>query len=109
METSEFNKVIESQLTRISEVLCKKAKEYNLGEDRLAAFKRAAELSEETPEQALFGFMLKHIISVTDMINSKQAYPEAIWNEKITDLCNYLILLQGLLRDTNRLIEEDDK
>jgi hypothetical protein len=52
--------------------------------------------------------MLKHIISVTDMINSKGTYSEGLWNEKITDICNYLILLQGLLRDTGRLKEESD-
>ena len=104
MTTSEFNKVVEDQLERISNVLVKKAAEYNLDDDRLSVFKHAAALSEETPEQALYGFMLKHIISVTDMINSKEVYSEALWNEKITDICNYLILLLGLLRDTERMI-----
>lgn len=105
MTTPEFNKVVESQLDRIRNVLVKKATEYNLDSDRLSVFKHAAALSEETPEQALYGFMLKHIISVTDMINSKEAYSEELWNEKITDICNYLILLQGLLRDTGRMTE----
>ena len=104
MTTPEFNKVVEDQLERISNVLVKKAAEYNLDEDRLSVFKHAAALSTETPEQALYGFMLKHIISVTDMINSKAAYKQEVWNEKITDICNYLILLQGLLRDTERMI-----
>lgn len=107
MVTSDFNKVVESQLDRIRNVLVKKAAEYNLDTDRLSVFKHAAALSEETPEQALYGFMLKHIISVTDMINSKETYSEELWNEKITDICNYLILLQGLLRDTGRMIERD--
>ena len=108
MNTPDFNKVVEDQLNRIQNVLIKKAAEYNLGTDRLSAFKHAAAVSEETPEQALYGFMLKHIISVTDMINSKGTYSEELWNEKITDICNYLILLQGLLRDTGRLKEESD-
>jgi hypothetical protein len=105
MNTPEFNNVVEAQLERIKNVLVKKAAEYNLDADRLSVFKHAAALSEETPEQALYGFMLKHIISVTDMINSKETYTEEMWNEKITDICNYLILLQGLLRDTGRLSE----
>lgn len=105
MNTPEFNKVVESQLERIRNVLVKKAAEYNLDEDRLSVFKHAAALSDETPEQALYGFMLKHIISVTDMVNSEKIYTEELWNEKITDICNYLILLQGLLRDTGRLKE----
>jgi hypothetical protein len=104
MTTPEFNKVVEDQLDRIKNVLIKKQAEYNLDEDRLSVFKHAASLSEETPEQALYGFMLKHIISVTDMINSKGTYSEELWNEKMTDIHCYLILLQGLLRDTGRMV-----
>jgi hypothetical protein len=107
MNTPDFNKVVEDQLNRIQNVLIKKAAEYNLDTDRLSVFKHAAAVSEETPEQALYGFMLKHIISVTDMINSKGTYSEELWNEKITDICNYLILLQGLLRDTGRMTVKD--
>ena len=103
MTSPDFNKIVEDQLDRISNVLVKKAAEYNLDADRLSVFKHAAALSEETPEQALYGFMLKHIISITDMINSGNTYSEELWNEKITDICNYLILLQGLLRDTGRM------
>lgn len=106
MTTPDFNKVVEDQLDRIRNVLVKKAAEYNLDDDRLSVFKHAAALSEETPEQALYGFMLKHLISMTDMINSKQVYSEEMWNEKLTDICNYVILLQGLLRDTGRMCEE---
>lgn len=102
MNTPDFNKVVEAQLERISNVLVRKAAEYNLDADRLSVFKHAAALSEETPEQALFGMMLKHIISITDMVNSKEVYTEELWNEKITDIHCYLILLQGLLRDTGR-------
>ena len=108
MTTPEFNKVVEAQLDRIRNVLMRKASEYNLDDDRLSVFKHAAALSEETPEQALYGMMLKHIISVTDMVNSEKAYSEAAWNEKITDLCNYLILLQGLLKDTGRMTIEEE-
>ena len=107
MNTPDFNKVVEGQLSRIQNVLIKKAAEYNLDTDRLSVFKHAAAVSEETPEQALYGFMLKHIISVTDMINSRGTYSEELWNEKITDICNYLILLQGLLRDTGRMTVKD--
>lgn len=109
MTTPDFNKVVEDQLNRIANVLVKKAAEYNLDSDRMSAFKHAAALSEETPEQALFGFMLKHIVSITDMINSSKTYSEELWNEKITDICNYLILLQGLLRDTGRMSCTDNK
>lgn len=107
MTSPDFNKVVEAQLERIKSVLVKKEAEYNLDADRLSVFKHGAGISEETPEQVLYGFMLKHIISVTDMINSKGTYTEELWNEKITDICNYLILLQGLLKDTGRMATND--
>lgn len=106
MNTPDFNKIVEDQLNRIQNVLVKKAAEYNLDTDRLSVFKHAAAVSEETPEQALYGFMLKHIISVTDMINSRETYSEKLWNEKMTDIHCYLILLLGLLNDTGRLSED---
>lgn len=107
MTSPDFNKVVEDQLDRIRNVLVKKAAEYNLDDDRLSVFKHGAGISEETPEQVLYGFMLKHIISVTDMINSKGTYSEELWNEKMTDIHCYLILLQGLLSDTGRMITKD--
>lgn len=108
MTPVDFNKVVEDQLARIQRVLVKKENEYSLGTDRLSVFKHGAGITEETPEQVLYGFMLKHIISVTDMVNSKATYSEELWNEKITDICNYLILLQGLLRDTGRMTTEKE-
>ncbi len=108
MTPIEFNKVVEDQLARIQRVLVKKENEYSLGTDRMSVFKHGAGITEETPEQVLYGFMLKHIISVTDMVNSKATYSEELWNEKITDICNYLILLQGLLRDTGRMTTEKE-
>lgn len=108
MTPVEFNKVVEDQLARIQRVLVKKENEYSLGTDRMSVFKHGAGITEETPEQVLYGFMLKHIISVTDMVNSKATYSEELWNEKITDICNYLILLQGLLRDTGRMTIEKE-
>ncbi len=108
MTTPEFNKIVEGQLDRIKNVLVKKQAEYNLDDDRLSVFKHGAGISEETPEQVLYGFMLKHIISITDMVNSEKAYSEELWLEKMTDVHNYLILLQGLLRDTGRMKEVDN-
>ena len=102
MRTEEFNKIVETQLERIRSVLVKKADEYNLEEDRLGFFKRSAAFAQETPEQALYGFLLKHLQSITDMVQSGNSYSEDLWREKITDAMNYLVLLLGLLKDTGR-------
>lgn len=102
MTTEEFNKIVKDQLERIRGVLVKKADEYNLEEDRLGFFKRSAAFAQETPEQALYGFLLKHLQSITDMVMSGKSYSKDLWREKITDAMNYLVLLLGLIEDTGR-------
>jgi hypothetical protein len=106
MKTEDFNKIVEEQLEIIRSVLVKKQAEYNLDEDRLSHFKRAAVLSQETPEAVLYGYMLKHIMSISDMIASGRKYSKEVWQEKMTDIHNYLILLLGLLEDENDLDEQ---
>lgn len=103
MNNNDVTKVIEEQLAYCRELLVVKGKEYaDDNEDRLQLFKRAANLQGMTPEQALAGMMCKHTISVYDLIANEQPYAP-IWDEKITDSINYLLLLKCLL------IEEDNK
>ena len=99
MTYEEFNELLDAQVSHIKEMLVLKAGEYNLEEDRLGFFKRAASIIEETPEQALYGFMLKHFMSISDMIADGKKHPIALWKEKITDLQNYLFLLLGLVSE----------
>jgi hypothetical protein len=107
MKTNEFNKIVTDQLERIKKVLVKKSVEYNLEEDRLGFFKRAAALAQTTPEKALYGFLLKHLISLNDMVQSEKSYSKDLWLEKITDITNYLILLLGLLEDDKMFTAAD--
>lgn len=107
MNSNDFNKIVEEQTERIKAVLIKKASEYNLDEDRLSVFKHAAAMSGDSPEKALYGFLLKHLISQIDMINSGKKYKKELWLEKITDIMNYNILLLGLLEDDNMYIEDN--
>ena len=97
MNSQEFQEVLESQIMRIGEVLGKKAEEYAT-QDRLHNFKVAASLQDKTQIQALGGMMVKHTVSIYDMIetsNDGVYYPLDIWDEKITDHINYLILLRA--------------
>lgn len=98
MKASEFNKICEEQMYRCSEILCKKASEYADDVDRLHNFKAAGGLTGETPRKALSGMMLKHTVSVYDMCqDEKTHFPMALWEEKITDHINYLLLLKAIV------------
>ena len=98
MNTEKFNQLFEEQIERSRDVLCAKAKEYAT-EDRLHNFKVAAQLEGITTEQALAGMMAMHTVSVYDMCASGQAYPIELWEEKLTDSINYLLLLNAVVRE----------
>ena len=100
MTTEEFNAIINEQIDRSTEVLIRKAKEYAT-EDRLHNFKIAAELEGCNAQQALAGMMAKHTVSIYDLCrdSSTANVPIEMWNEKITDHINYLLLLSAVVRE----------
>lgn len=101
MNTEDFNKIIHEQISRCEDTLYKKADEYAM-EDRLHNFKVAAGIQNCLPTTALGGMMAKHTVSVYDMIRGLEegkSYPLELWNEKIGDSINYLLLLAAAVRE----------
>lgn len=96
MNAERFNEILERRIAQTREVLGAKAEEYATDADRLHNFKAAGELSNTTPEQALWGMWVKHLISVRDMCNSSIPPTRAKLDEKIGDAVNYAILLESL-------------
>lgn len=102
MIASKFNKVIERRIKMCLDTLGIKSSEYAT-EDRLHNFKVAAEVQNCTPVKALAGMMCKHTVSVYDLINDFEAgkkIPIELWNEKIGDSINYLLLLTALVEES---------
>ena len=103
MNTKDFNEIIHEQIERCENTLCKKADEYAT-DDRLHNFKVAAGLQDCLPTTALGGMMAKHTVSVYDMLRGLEdgmAYPIELWNEKIGDSINYLLLLAAAVREND--------
>lgn len=101
MNTDDFNKIIHEQIERCEDTLCKKADEYAT-DDMLHNFKVAAGLQGCLPTTALGGMMAKHTASVYDMIRGLEegkSYPLELWDEKIGDSINYLLLLAAAVRE----------
>lgn len=99
MNSEWFEKVIKEQIKICEDVLIGKAKEYATDDDRLHNFKNAAGMMSCDPKEALAGMMAKHTISVYDMCRSGKDYPIELWNEKITDHINYLLLLKAIVEE----------
>ena len=98
LEKDRYFEIIDETVKSSLDVLTKKRKEYAT-EDLLHNFNTAAELKGETPRAALAGMMVKHTISLYDMCMSDITYPLELWDEKIGDHINYLLLLRAVIEE----------
>ena len=110
MLAKDFDELVEQRVQKIKEILQTKATEYASGGDRLHNFKRAAIVGEITAAVALKGMLLKHLVSVFDMIDKYDSaagtqFSLDLINEKLGDLINYSILLEALLKEPHINIE----
>jgi hypothetical protein len=109
MKADDFNQLVEDQFIRCIELLNGKAEEYAHKDDRLHNFKVAAGLQGITPREAIRGMMAKHTVCVYDMCKTDTIYPDALWDEKISDSINYLLLLKAIVQDEREVKIEDTK
>ena len=96
MNSQEFKEILNERLKKIKSTIKSKGQEYAT-EDRLYNFKRAAKILETSPEEALAGMFVKHLVSVLDLIEGTLTPTKHLINEKIGDTINYLILLEAML------------
>ncbi len=99
MDDKTFKKLTEARIVHLKRLLRAKSTEYAHG-DRLSNFKQAANLMQTTPEKALAGMLVKHVVALFDFINeldSNKLRPYTYWNEKISDTQAYLFLLDALI------------
>ena len=100
MDNQEFMIEVENSHNRSKRVLLKKQSEYTSGDtDRLEQFYRAGAAQAITAHSALIGMATKHFTSLTDMCKNPSKHNIKKWNEKLTDLRNYTLLLDALVRD----------
>lgn len=100
MDAQTFDAFLDDTLAKIRTVLASKGSEY-VPEDQTSRFHNfdiSAGLNGSSPEQALWGFVTKHIVSLSDMVKvDSTEHALASWNEKIGDVINYMILLKGMV------------
>ena len=99
MTNEDFAIEIDKSVARSKSLLIKKGVEYSQDDDRLGQFYRAGAVQGISPAQALMGMAMKHVTSLADMVKNPFNYPLKKFDEKVTDLRNYTILLDALLRD----------
>lgn len=108
MDAQTFEIVVDEQMDRSRTMLFSKNGHYNPNEDKLRGFKATATLRNTTPQGALAGMMVKHTLSVYDMCESGKEYPIDVWDEKISDHINYLLLLRAVVEEQRTLGKSDE-
>ena len=91
--------IVGERIKQINRVLNSKANEYATDGSAFYNFERAAKINSESPKKALWGMATKHLVSVMDMVESDEDFAHDYIDEKIGNLINYLILLEGILKD----------
>ena len=104
MNNENFQKVLDHRVEELIRVLAQKAGEYANDGDRLANFRRAMEISSgpkesRTMAKALWGMLIKHIVSVTDLIEGHVYVTRPLLDEKIGDVMAYFVLLDAVLQE----------
>lgn len=113
MNLERFETAVKKHIAKIDFLLLAKAKEYASNEDRLHNFNKAAGITGECREKALFGFALKHLVSVMDMIdahNKTGILPtQATLDEKFGDLGAYIAILYASFQDKMDTLNEQPR
>lgn len=111
MTHNDFQLFLDLFLGNIIEILGNKAEYYSSDNDRLHNFKRAAQIDDITPEEALRGMQLKHRTAIADFIDRDKLTdtPLEEWQEKIIDTVNYYILLLAMVEEAFKKEEYDNE
>lgn len=103
MNTEKFEEIWTSQVASEKSVLLERAEVYATNGDRLDNFYSGAIMNKTTPMRYGFGLVTKHIIALRDIIiklsDGKGEYTEreaGKFNEYVTDIRNYSVLLKAL-------------
>ena len=106
MNPKTFNAYANSLMSQAAKLRNVKMEEYVAEVDRLANFRKAANLTNQSIPASIAGMMVKHTVSIYDMIDAEfgtfqtdSPHSLEMWREKIIDQINYLLLLYAAVRE----------
>ena len=105
MTQFEFKKnIVDQRIEKIKTSLVAKNEEYANAINVFSAFERGTEMSlHNTREAVAWELMVKHLSSIQLIVNNQEKHqklPDVLTvDEKIGDAINYLILLEGMLKE----------
>lgn len=102
MNHEQFSLYFTKFVNEIRQLSIEKSCEYSMEGDKFHNFEQGARFTNQTREQVLYGFMLKHLISLQDYaLYQKNIHDPEKLQSKIKDIVIYLIMLSAMI-DENR-------
>ncbi len=103
MTNNDFmEKILDVRIEKMLSLLESKGKEYGEELDRFSNFKEIGHIVNKPPEEIAFILMMKHFTFIQDFCLrriSKTKWTKGLIDEKMGDLINYLILIEGILKE----------
>jgi len=99
MNHEHFSAYLDEAVEHMKTLMGSKNGEYAPGGDKLSNFKKASRMTGKSPEECLWMFASKHIISIQDIVNAEGAYTPDALREKCGDLRAYTVLLEALMQE----------
>ena len=102
MTPERFEKVVLNRCEKIQSVMASKNKEYAKPDNKFHNFEKSGRKQAKTREDALMGMASKHDVSIDDIvegIRDGKLPTVGLLQEKIGDMCNYLIILEAMVID----------
>jgi hypothetical protein len=104
MEKEKFIEESQKRMQKCLEVFERKYVEYskhngNTDDDYFYAFKSIGNLLKENPEKVAFMYMMKHFQSFIDIIYHNHNVSEEVFDEKVGDLLNYILIINGIKKE----------
>ena len=102
MKVKNFKKLLEERFSKTRKVYSKKMNEYANDLDVFLSFKKGVGFSfQDTPEGVAWEYACKHFESIKSIISKlpDEIPSDELVDEKIGDAINYLIILEGLIKE----------
>jgi hypothetical protein len=97
-----FEHSVEKTLKHCKETLVDKGREYRRNNDPFHNFNKGVEITTKTREEVIWGFALKHFISIQDIkedVKNGKLPTNKVLDEKYGDLINYLLIEKASIED----------
>jgi len=102
MKIKDFKDLLEKRFEKTRETYSRKMNEYATDLDVFQSFKKGVGFSfHDTPEGVAWEYACKHFESIKNIISKcpDEVPTDELLNEKIGDAINYLIIIEGLIKE----------